>query len=188
MAVDTYGNPNAVATGELIESAWGNAVEQRVVSTFPSVAVLLAAPLPLGATAIATDVGTMFRRLAGGWSRLTADVGTLPGPGGSYPVGTVLLSTTIAADPGPRVLSFTYHSLATNPSASAAMDIAVRYDGTGLAVTRVNPSQTDTISINGQIGIAAGVAHTLTVVAQAGSVTLVADPTFHFMSWTMTPR
>lgn len=46
-ATDAYGNPGLVATDELIESAWGNAVISRVVRTYPSVAAWQAAnPAP----------------------------------------------------------------------------------------------------------------------------------------------
>lgn len=46
-ATDEYGNPGFVATDELIESAWGNAVVNRSVRSYPSVTAWAAAnPAP----------------------------------------------------------------------------------------------------------------------------------------------
>jgi len=43
-AVDANGNPGDVASGELIESAWGNAVANRVVDYYPTKAAWDAGP------------------------------------------------------------------------------------------------------------------------------------------------
>lgn len=51
-ALDVHGNPSAVASGELIESAWGNSVANRVVGRYTA---SLPSPTDLGRVLINTD-------------------------------------------------------------------------------------------------------------------------------------
>jgi hypothetical protein len=44
VATDLYGNPGNVASGELIESAWGNAVADRSIKTYPTLNDMLTNP------------------------------------------------------------------------------------------------------------------------------------------------
>lgn len=67
-ATDGFGNPGTVVAGELIESAWGNAVRDHVIRVFPSVAGLNAWAAPDGALAEA-PVGVFYLRNGGAWVR-----------------------------------------------------------------------------------------------------------------------
>ena len=72
-AADANGNPGAVAAGELIESAWGNAVKDRVVRKYANDAALRADSPPNGTLGWSPDVGCFtWERRAGSWRR---DVG-----------------------------------------------------------------------------------------------------------------
>ena len=67
-AVDVSGNPEYVATGEIIESAWGNAVKDRVRAIFPTRADLDAwTQSPVGTHAYTVDDGHSWVRGLSGW-------------------------------------------------------------------------------------------------------------------------
>lgn len=54
-AVDVHGNPSGVAAGELIESAWGNSVKDRVVQKYATDDALRASTPPMGQMAVSTE-------------------------------------------------------------------------------------------------------------------------------------
>ena len=69
-AVDGAGNPGAVAAGELIESAWGNSVKDRVVRKYSGDAQLSADAAPNGTHGWSPDNGGWtFVRRANSWRR-----------------------------------------------------------------------------------------------------------------------
>lgn len=63
-STDASGNPSLVAAGELIESAWGNAVAGRVVKRFANIAArdaaYPAATAGIGALCVTTDTITLW--------------------------------------------------------------------------------------------------------------------------------
>jgi hypothetical protein len=66
--VDPDGNPGHVTAGELIESAWGNAVVDRVVKRYANKAAIDAVVSPANGTiALAVDTGWLWLRKAGVW-------------------------------------------------------------------------------------------------------------------------
>jgi hypothetical protein len=65
--LDASGNPGLVAAGELIESAWGNAVVTRVINRYPNQTALIATAPPSGTLAVTTDLGVVWIRDAGSW-------------------------------------------------------------------------------------------------------------------------
>lgn len=65
-ATDGYGNPGTVVAGELVESAWGNAVRDHVVRVFPDFAALSTWAAPNGALAEA-PAGTFYIRFNAQW-------------------------------------------------------------------------------------------------------------------------
>lgn len=58
--LDTYGNPGLVAAGGLIESAWGNAVVNRSILTFPSKAAMDAVTPAAGRFAVTGDSNVIW--------------------------------------------------------------------------------------------------------------------------------
>lgn len=65
--MDAHGNPGLVAAGELIESAWGNAVVGRVVQRFPNITALNAWAPGNGAIAGTVTPPTVWIRQGGTW-------------------------------------------------------------------------------------------------------------------------
>lgn len=102
VATDDYGNPSYVAPGEIIESAWGNSVSDRVVRVFPdgpSVGTWTEAPN--GALASQLDIDAVLHKVDDQWFRMQTEVpriwGTIP--------GQTVISGTAGTGPGdPRVL------------------------------------------------------------------------------------
>ncbi len=77
--VDSYGNPGAVAAGELIESSWGTNVASRVAARFPNKAALDGwTTAPAGALGITLDNIAIYIRVGAAW-RLTAAGGLQSG-------------------------------------------------------------------------------------------------------------
>ena len=60
LVFDAYGNPGAVAPGDLIESAWGNAVKDRVLHRFPTKTALDAWHPGAATLAVTTDLNVVW--------------------------------------------------------------------------------------------------------------------------------
>lgn len=106
LLLDAHGNPNLVAPGELIESAWGNSVVGRVVPRFPNKTALDTYSATVGTLAVTTDLNVVWMRAAGVW-RPTAMGNRISfrviggGAGQSIPAATLttVTWTTVASDP-----------------------------------------------------------------------------------------
>jgi len=67
LLLDGYGNPGLVAAGQLIESAWGNAIVGRTVMRFPDKAALDTVAPSNGALAVTVNEGVVWFGAGGTW-------------------------------------------------------------------------------------------------------------------------
>ena len=102
---------NVPTPGSQIAAQWAQDVSAIALHRFPTKAALNGWAAPVGAYAVTTDLGILWRRVAGGWSQVTpwtgqaAGVATDPGNIGTANTGAIELATvTVPADPGPRVV------------------------------------------------------------------------------------
>lgn len=142
-ATDAYGNPGAVATGELVESAWGNASTTRGVKRFPNVATrdsaYPAATAGNGATCVTTDTSTLWVSTGVAWVRQR------PSAGGVYGIthyqgfgaGSLVFTTSPVAAVGLALGPFPTGTL-LDVSFSAYVQYTIAGAGGGFLVMTVN--------------------------------------------------
>lgn len=146
-ATDAYGNPGAVAAGELIESAWGNAAATHVVRSGP-IAARPATP-HVGAQWYATDDKKMYvYHATSGWVRAdwnqawgwmgSAGQTANFGPGGVAGEMAMLVSPVIPFVEGRRMRVVVYLSYSSTV-AGDYFTLAIRAGTTiGGALQRLN--------------------------------------------------
>lgn len=144
-ATDTDGNPGAVAAGELIESAWGNAVADHVVKRY-ALGSRLPATKPLGALAVNTEpvagrpplVDMAYNNAWNViWPRTASDsLYTAPLSGPLTSTEGQIGSITIAASPYTRIGMITaaaYTNGASPPVTSNIWELRIKANGTNLS-------------------------------------------------------
>jgi len=103
---------NVPAPGSQLAAQWAQDASSMVVHRFASRASLDGWAAPVGACAVTVDDGTLYRRKAGAWSRVTPYVDAVsPTVSTVMPPGAwaTVLSLTIPADPSPRLLDAVWH-------------------------------------------------------------------------------
>lgn len=191
VATDANGNPGKPVANELIESAWGVAVANRVVLTFPNLAAMNAAVgTVVGNVGVTVDNGIMYRRLAAGWARVTPLSGFVAGSGGDYPAGTDLIGYQVSADPGPRTISFVFNAYVTNRTGGTMFLEAI------MAGAQITVYQHPSTTVNGasQINlalmgwpIAAGATPLLTIRNTVASAGMSASASLNSLSVQVNP-
>jgi len=107
MAIDSSGNPADVASGELIDSPWGNATQERVVRIFPTTAARNAWTDPLnGVICFVADIRRHFVRNATVWDSIPFVVAGQAGVTGDAS-GNGVLWFTRALPATPSVVTLT---------------------------------------------------------------------------------
>jgi hypothetical protein len=95
-ATDANGNPSGVVTNELIESAWGNSVRDRVVRTVPNNNALSTINAVNGTLAATADNGWLFQRIGANWTLMQASTYSTPYSLGAFPAGSYSYPATAA--------------------------------------------------------------------------------------------
>jgi len=105
---------------------------------------------PVGAAAITTDTGIEYRRIAGGWARITPWWGAAFGVanyyvyGGTWPIATL----NVPADPGPRIAQVSCVLRVDKFQPHPATFVNIMCGATNIAQTDIPPEQ-DTTPIAG---------------------------------------
>ena len=149
-AIAATGRIPDVVDGELIESAWGNAIRDRTVTPFATGADRDAATPqpPPGALCVTLDTGALWRMSANGWTseyaraQTVALAGTIPNSVSPVTIGTFV----VPPEPGARMMVITA-SMAVSTTATAVFILTVTSSAGGAPMIGRNAGNSSSVSI-----------------------------------------